>query len=156
MDMLIIVISIILGLFFCVVELLLIPGVAIGAVLSVVCSGYAVYTSFNNYGLVGGVVVTLIILALTTLSVIFSLRAKTWDRFSLKSKISSASTAAPQSSVAIGDRGVATSRLSPMGKVEIAGESYEAKSRSVYIDANREVEVVGFENFSVVVKELDK
>lgn len=51
-------------------------------------------------------------------------------------------------------RGVTLSRLSPMGKVEIGGRTYEAKSQGAYVDQQRDVEVVGFENFSVIVKTI--
>lgn len=54
----------------------------------------------------------------------------------------------------VGDRGVTLSRLSPMGKVEIGGRTYEAKSQGAYVDQQRDVEVVGFENFSVIVKTI--
>ncbi len=155
MDMLVVAVLVLLGLFFCVVELLLLPGVTLGAILSVACSGYAIYTSFGSFGLLGGVIVVVIVALLNTLSIIFSLRAKTWERFSLKSKIDSSSTSQPQDRVAVGEVGVAVSRLSPMGRVDIAGESYEAKSSSSYIDAHSRVEVVGFENFSVVVKKIE-
>ena len=50
------------------------------------------------------------------------------------------------------DRGMTLSRLSPMGTVEVGGKVYEAKSLTAYVDPRREVEVVGFENFSVIVK----
>lgn len=152
MNILVISILILLGLIFCVVELLILPGITLGGILSVACYIGAIYVGFANIGVVGGVVVIVVSTLLTLLSIIFSLRAKTWDRFSLKSKIDSASSASPASTLAVGDSGVAISRLSPMGKVEINGESYEAKSSDVYIDAKSNIEVVGFENFSVVVK----
>ena len=47
------------------------------------------------------------------------------------------------------------SRLSPMGKVNIAGKIYEAKSVDAYVDQRSDVEVVGFENFTVIVKKVD-
>ena len=42
-----------------------------------------------------------------------------------------------------------------MVKISINGKIYEAKSVDVYIDQKQSVEVVGFENFSVIVKRLD-
>jgi membrane protein implicated in regulation of membrane protease activity len=36
--------------------------------------------------------------------------------------------------------------------IEVGGKVYEAKSLTAYVDPRREVEVVGFENFSVIVK----
>ena len=43
-----------------------------------------------------------------------------------------------------------------MGKIEVGGKIYEAKSLDAYVDPRREVEVVGFENFSVIVKTTKK
>ena len=39
-----------------------------------------------------------------------------------------------------------------MGKVLINGKEYEAKSVDSYIDQRQEVTVVGFENFTVIVR----
>ena len=44
----------------------------------------------------------------------------------------------------------------PGGKVMLNGKTYEAKSIDVYIDPHREVEVIGFDNFTVVVKPLSR
>ncbi|MFI3333075.1 MAG: NfeD family protein [Rikenellaceae bacterium] len=156
MDIFLISLLVLLGIFFCLVELLILPGITLGGILSIGCYGGAIYMAFNNLSLGGAIVVTVIIALLSLLAIIISLRAKTWDRFSLKSKIDSASSLSPQSRVAVGDSGVATSRLSPMGRVEIEGQSYEAKSHSSYIDAKTRVEVVGFDNFSVIVKPIDQ
>ena len=41
-----------------------------------------------------------------------------------------------------------------MGKVEIDGKLYEAKSGGEYINQRTEVEVIGFENFTVIVKKI--
>ncbi|MFI3280422.1 MAG: NfeD family protein [Rikenellaceae bacterium] len=154
MDILVILLLIVLGLLFCVVELLIIPGVTLGGILSVGCYGGAIYMAFGKLGAVGGIIVVVTIIILSLIAITYSLRSKTWDRFSLKSKIDSASAESPESQLKIGERGVAISRLSPMGKILICGRNYEAKSSDVYIDAKAEIEVVGFENFSVVVKEV--
>lgn len=151
-----IVLLIVFGILFLVAELVLLPGVSIGAVLSLVCYGSAIYMAFRDYGPVVGVAVILIIIVLSVIATVVSLRAKTWQRFSLRQKINSSSMDAPAEKLRIGDRGVTISRLSPMGKVEIGGRIYEAKSMDAYVDPRREVEVVGFENFSVIVKTINK
>ena len=61
----------------------------------------------------------------------------------------------PADELKAGDRGTTVSRLSPMGKVNIGGKVYEAKSTDVYIDQRKEVEVVGFDNFTVIVKRAE-
>ena len=153
MTMFYIVLLIVLGLLFLVAELVLLPGVSIGAILALVCYGSAIYLAFRDYGTVVGGVVILAILLLSLVATIISLRAKTWQRFSLKQRVDSSSMpATPDQELQVGDRGMTLSRLSPMGTVEVGGKVYEAKSLTAYVDPRREVEVVGFENFSVIVK----
>lgn len=143
-----------LGLFFLVVELIFLPGVTLGTVLSVVSYGAAIYLGFARFGVTGGVVTIIVVLILSLVATIISLRAKTWQRLALKDKIESQSSENPASVVEVGAKGVAVSRLSPMGKVKIAGKEYEAKSDGTYIDQRSEIEVVGFENFAIIVRKI--
>ena len=154
MEIFYIVLLVFFGLLFLVAELVLLPGVSIGALLALVCYGSSVYLAFRDFGTGAGILVIVIILALSLVVTVISLRAKTWQCFSLKQEIRSSSTPLLPSEVKVGDRGVTLSRLSPMGKVEIGGRTYEAKSLGTYVDPQRDVEVVGFENFSVIVKTI--
>ena len=61
----------------------------------------------------------------------------------------------PEQELKVGDRGTTLSRLAPMGKVQIEGRTYEAKSVDCFIDQQSPIEVVGFENFSVIVKKIN-
>lgn len=150
-----IVLLIVLGVLFLVLELVLLPGVSFGAVLSLVCYGSAIYMAFADYGANVGVVVLSVIFAISVLTTILSLRAKTWRRFSLNQEIDSTSMAQPSDELTIGQCGVAISRLSPTGKVEFGGKTYEARSIDVYIAQREDVEVVGFDNFTVVVRKVN-
>ncbi len=94
-------------------ELVLLPGVSIGAVLALVCYGSSVYLAFRDFGPVTGTVVILVILVLSVIATVVSLRAKTWQRFSLKQEIRSSSMPViPAEELQVGDRGVTLSRLS--------------------------------------------
>jgi membrane-bound ClpP family serine protease len=150
-----IVLLLIFAILFLMAELVLFPGVSVAALLSVVCYGSAIYMGFDHSTTVGVVIVVVAILS-AVVTTILSLRAKTWQRFALKQEIESKSTEAPEMVLQVGDRGVTLSRLSPMGKVEIEGKVYEAKSVDAYVDQRSEVEVVGFENFTVRVKCVEK
>jgi len=144
-----------LGILFLVAELVLLPGLSIGGLLSLVCYGSALYVAFADYGAGVGLLTLAAILLLSLAAVVLSLRAKTWQRFSLDQKINSSSSPLPaQQEIRIGDRGITVSRLSPMGRVEIKGKSFEAKSADAYVDPKREIEVVGFENSNVIVKPI--
>lgn len=144
---------ILFGVLFLVAELVLLPGVSVGAVLSLVCYGSSIYLAYRDHGPLVGTLVVVAILLLSVIAVIVSLRAKTWQRFSLHQEIrSSSQPVLPSEVLRVGDRGTTLSRLSPMGKVEIGGQTFEAKSQGPYVDQQQSVEVVGFENFSVVVR----
>ena len=148
-------ILIVFGVLFLVAELVFLPGVSVGAVLSVVCYGSAIYFAFSHYDSWVGALVILLVVALSLAATVVSLRAKTWQRLSLRQEIGSSSTPRPDEELRVGDRGTTLSRLSPMGKVEIGGRIYEAKSLGAYVDPRTAVEVAGFENFSVIVKTID-
>ena len=149
------VLLVLLGLLFLLVELVLLPGVSVGALLTLVCYGSALYLAFSNFGTTAGLIVLAVILLLSLVAIIFSLRAKTWRRLSLNEEVTSSSMPSPADELKIGDQGRALSRLAPMGKVDFGGKIFEAKSLDAYIDARSTVEVVGFENFNVIVKKTE-
>ncbi len=155
MDTLYIVLLILFGMLFLLAEIVLLPGVSVGAILALACYGTAIYMVYASFGMSAAVLMGLLIMLLSALVTIFALRSKTWQRFSLKQEIDSSSMPRPEESLSVGDRGVTLSRLSPMGKVEIGGAIYEAKSLDSYVDQQRPVEVAGFENFTVIVKKLN-
>ena len=148
-----IILLVLLGLLVLLAEILVLPGVSVGAMLALVCYGSAAWMAFAWFGTTAGTVTVAAIIVASGVLTVWALRAKTWQRFSLDQKIESAGNTVPQSEdVKVGDRGVAVSRLSPMGKVAIGGRTYEAKSDGAYIDQRSEIEVVGFENANVIVR----
>lgn len=149
-----IILLVLLGVFFLVVELVFLQGVTVGVLLSLASYGSAIYLAFKNHGVMGGVTAIIIILILSLIATILSLRAKTWRRLALNDKLEGVSMKSPEHELTIGDKGVSISRLCPMGKVNFEGKVYEAKSLDAYIDQRSEVVVVGFENFTVLVKAI--
>jgi membrane-bound ClpP family serine protease len=149
-----IIILVLLGVFFLVAELIFLPGVTLGAILAAASYGAAIYSAFVRLGVIGGVVTIVAVVAVSLVAVVISLRAKTWQRLALNDKVEGTSMESPSQELNVGDKGVAVSRLSPMGTVVIDGTTYEAKSLDAYIDPRSEVEVIGVENFTVLVKKI--
>lgn len=146
---------IIIGVLLLVAELVLLPGLSVAGIGALICYGVAIYFGFSTYGTGGGLTVIGAILALSVIATALSLRARTWRRLALTQEIDGKSQPRPEDTLKIGDRGVTVTRLAPMGKVAIGGQTYEAKSSgNVYLDPKQEVEVVGFENFNVIVRSL--
>lgn len=135
--------------------MLLFPGVSIGAILAMSCYGGAIYYAFSALGTTAGIWTVVAVVILSLITVVISLRSKTWMRLSLKQEIDSTSMPNPALEVELGSVGVTVSRLAPMGKVNIGGKFYEAKSVDVFIDQQVDVKVVGFDNFTVIVKKVE-
>ncbi len=146
-----IVLLVFFGLLFLVAELVLLPGVSIGAILALVSYGGAIYIAFRDYGPLAGGIVVAVVLVLSFVATVVSLRSKTWRRFSLKQKVDSSVMPEPvQQSVRVGDTGMTV-------RAWLRWERWRSavrftKSMDSYIDPRREVEVVGFENFNIIVR----
>lgn len=135
------------------VELVLLPGTTVAGFAAMIISGFGVYLAFVRLGTNGGLITLSLLLVLSVAVIAVCLKARTWRRFALKHEIDGKSQELPQDNgVKIGDRGTAITRLAPMGKVLIDGKTFEAKSIDAYVDQRTEIEVIGFENFNVIVK----
>ncbi len=149
-----IVIIIIVGASLLVVELVLLPGFTIAGIAALACYCGASYMAYANYGVTGLLIAVGVVVVVSVAATWFSLRAKTWKRFALNQNIDGEAQSSPEHQVKIGERGVAITRLAPMGKVIIGGQTYEAKAIDAFVDQQTEVEVTGFENFNVIVKTI--
>lgn len=105
MDLLYVVLLILFGVLFLVAEIVLLPGVSVGALLALVSYGGAVYLAFRAFGTVGGIIAIAVVLLLSLVATIISLRAKTWQRFSLRQQIDSSSMPRPEEELHVGERG---------------------------------------------------
>lgn len=151
-----IIILILVAMLLLAVELVLLPGITVAGIAAIAAGGFAIYKGFDLYGTTGGLVTCGAILVLSIVTIALCLRARTWRRFTLKHNIDSTSQELPQDrNVKVGDRGTTVTRLAPMGKVLIGGETFEAKSIDKFIDQKREIVVTGFENFTIIVKLAD-
>ena len=84
----------------------------------------------------------------------FALRAKTWQRFELKTEVNS-KMGTESEGVHVGDRGVAYTRLAPMGTGRFGALSCEVKSfDNTMVAAGTPVEVVAIEENKPLVKPL--
>ncbi|MCD8072574.1 MAG: NfeD family protein [Alistipes sp.] len=138
-----------------VAELVLLPGLSIAGICALISFLGAVYIAFTNYGPTGGAITIAVIAVLSIIATFFSLRAKTWRRLALGEEVQGTSQPLPQETVAEGAIGKTITRLAPLGNIDIDGEKYEARSvGDLYVNPNTEIEVVGFENFTVLVKVL--
>lgn len=134
------------------IEIFIIPGVGIagiiGALLMVVALflAYEIGTSFGHYTLASTILVSIGLLALT-------FRANTWERISLKSNIN-AHVESNAEGLSVGDKGLAVSRINPMGKAFINERYVEVSSKGDYIDAQSPIEIITIDKNKIIVKQV--
>ncbi|MEG0725745.1 MAG: NfeD family protein [Mucinivorans sp.] len=135
-------------------ELVLLPGITLAAVGSFCALAGASIWAFADYDTTfGWWILCSSIIGVGLITAIF-LRPKTWKKYSLHTEIRESIGVALNERYKIGDRATALTRLAPMGNVLIDGATVEAKTRGGYLDAGSEVEIIGFENQSLVVSAI--
>ncbi|HIW09966.1 MAG TPA: NfeD family protein [Candidatus Rikenella faecigallinarum] len=144
---------ILLGLLLFLAELVLLPGITVAAVGAFCCLVGAVTWAFVGGGMVMGFIVLAVVVVMLVLLTILFLRPRTWNRFALKTNIESqVQPVEIEKQVEVGVQGITLTRLAPMGKVQIDGQIFEAKSLDSYIDPRQEVIVIGYDNATLVVR----
>ncbi len=85
--MTVVIVLIVLGILLFVIEFLLVPGITIAGIGGLVLTVFGVYKAFNDFGSSIGVWVLIGTLMISVFVIAMSLRARTWNRLMLKTKI---------------------------------------------------------------------
>ena len=142
---------ILLGLVLMFAEIMLIPGLGLAGILGVLSMGASCFWAFKEYDQTAGFIVLGINVVLLVLLLILSLRGKTWKKASLETNIT-AKANVPEVEVQVGDKGVAATRLAPMGNVRFGAHLLEVTAQEGIIPSGTQVEVVIIDNQKVFVK----
>jgi membrane-bound ClpP family serine protease len=143
---------IIIGLLFLALEILVIPGVGVAGVIGFILVAVGVWQAYAWHGMLAGHLVLGGTLALTVLTLVLSLRGKTWRRLALSASIDSKVNVIDEEKVKPGDTGRTVSRLAPMGKALINDEFYEVSTNGDFIDQQTEITVLKVEYSKIIVK----
>lgn len=135
-------------------EFLVVPGVTIAGIGGLLFMGGAVYLAFDSFDDATGLIVLGTVLLIIIVSLILALRAKTWKKISLHSELDSKVSEVRESGLSIGDKGVALTRLNPMGSVLIDEQKIEGHSQGPLIKEKTAIEIIKIAHTYVVVKPL--
>ena len=149
----VIVVLILIGLLFIILEILVIPGVAIFGILGVIIILIGVWQSYITSGTTAGHIVLASSILLSIVTLVLSLRSKTWKRMMLNSKIEGKTNVIDENKIKAGDTGKTTSRLSPAGKAMINGDYYEVHTQSEFVDPGTEIEIIKIDFNKIYVKQ---
>ena len=147
-----IIVLVIIGLIFLILEILIIPGGIVG-IIGALMMVLGVWGGYHYHGILFGNLILLGVLLINALAIYFSLKSKTWDRLMLKKNIEGRSGVNQNvaDELLIGNVGKTLSRLMPMGKAEFNNKSYEVTAFEGSIDANEEIVIVLIKDSKIFV-----
>lgn len=154
MGILFIVALVISALLLLLVELFVIPGSSLAAILSAVCLAWAVAYAFINIGSMAGIITLIIALILGFCVLSVFMRSKTLDKVALKEDISATVDRSAAEQIRVGDKGVAITRLALIGNADINGHVVEVRSASGFLNEKTPVEVIRISDNEIVVQEI--
>ncbi len=149
---LVIAILIVIGLAFLVLEILVIPGTGIAGFIGFILLAIGIWQAYAVYGPTAGHLTVGGSIVLTLVTLIFSLRAKTWRRIMLDSKIDSKVNLVDADLIKVGDTGKSISRLVPAGKALFNGVFFEVRTTGEFLDPDTDIEVEKIEANKIFVK----
>jgi membrane-bound ClpP family serine protease len=147
-----IIIFLIAGLLFMLLEILVVPGVTVFGILGFVAIGVSVWQAYASHGTPEGHYFLLSAILFTILLLALALKSKTWNRVMLGSEVNSRVNTIELDKVRAGDEGTTVSRLAPVGKAIINGEFYEVDSRGEYIEPQTKIVVISVDHSKIIVK----
>lgn len=154
MEITFVIILILVGILFFLVELFLIPGISIAGIIGGISTAIAVWYAYTNISTVAGNLTLLGGILSTGIAIWLFVKSKTLEKMSLQTNIIGNTTSIPQE-IQIGDTGETLSRLAPMGKVIIRGITIEAKTNDQFIDQNQAIIVKQIYKTNILVEAYD-
>ena len=135
----------------------MLPG-AIAGIIGGVALALGSGLAFSEYGPTVGSVATLaallLLAAMLYAELIWLPRTKVGRAMVVEATVDSQSQPPPATSEVIGQRATALTTLAPSGFVSVDGKRYEAFCRSGHAVRGTELQVVGLDNFRIIVSEI--
>ncbi|NDP22093.1 MAG: hypothetical protein GZ091_13575 [Paludibacter sp.] len=154
MEITIVIVLLFIGIILFLVELFLIPGISIAGIAGTIFMGGAVYYAYANMSSTAGHITLFGSFILLAVVITIFLKSNALDRMALKTNITGKNDPLEKIIINVGDTGIASSRLAPMGKVKINGNIVEAKTNGEFIDQGTEVRVMKVFNTNILVERI--
>lgn len=154
MGILFIIALVISALLLLLVELFVIPGSSLAAILSAICLTWAVAYAFINISALAGIITLIIALILGSCVLITFMRSKTLDKVALTEEVSSTVDRLVAAQVQVGDKGYAVTRLALIGNAEINGHVVEVRSADGFLNEKTPVVVTCVTDNEIIVQKI--
>ncbi|MBK6963613.1 MAG: hypothetical protein IPH20_06585 [Bacteroidales bacterium] len=152
MSLTLIIILIIAGLLFVLLEVLVIPGTTVVGIAGFALIVFAVWEGYHVFGSPTGHFIMAGTVFLTILAVVLAFKSNTWNKLMLKTEISGKVNEIDTEKIHEGDVGKAVSRITPAGKAVFNNEFFEVHTNGDFIDQEMEVVVTQIVDNKIFVK----
>lgn len=149
-----IIILILVGFLFLLLEILVLPGTNVAGILGFVLIGIGVYFAFK-ISTTAGVITLIASLVCSVVFLVIVLKSNTWRRLTLKAEINGKVNVIDKNLVKAGDSGKTVSRLAPAGKALINNDYYEVHTMGEFLDPDLDITVIKVD-FNMIYVKLKK
>ncbi len=152
MDWFIVISLITLGWILLFIEIFIIPGITVLAVIGIVLMLSGIYFSFSHFGETTGWITSAVTFIVSAGSLLLAMRSGFWKKLSLHETVDSRMNEEDIMKVKPGDTVIAVSRIAPGGKAQAGDDIVEVHSVSGYIEEGSTLEVVKISMNKIFVK----
>lgn len=146
---------ILLGTFLIVAEVVFVPGTTIVGILGFIFAVYGVYLGYDYFGSSTGTLILLGGLILNVIVLIIAFKGRSWERFSLKNKMTGKFNDDFKLDLKEGDKGTTISSCKPVGKALFDDNEIEVRSDGGFIKENVEIEIHRIEASKIFVQPVN-
>lgn len=136
------------------VEFLIIPGISFAGIGGFLAIAGGVFCGYYFHGAAIGSLNLLVSSLFMTLMFYLAFKYKTWQKMSLNTVIDGKVGILEENIVQIGDEGLTTSKLSPIGNAMINDRVYEVRSEGNYIDSNKRIRIKHIDGNKIFVETI--
>jgi membrane-bound ClpP family serine protease len=154
MEIAIVIVLLLVAVSLLLVEMFLIPGLSIAGIGGLLFLGGAVYYAYSSIGPEAGHLTLLGSFVMMTIAIIIFIRSKALERMSLKTEIDGKNDPMQGMELQVGDVGITSSRLAPMGKIRVNGHVVEARAIDDFIDQDVSVVIIKVQSTNVLVERI--
>jgi membrane-bound ClpP family serine protease len=156
MDITLVIVFMLLGIIFFLLEIFFLPGISVGGVAGVLFVAASIWYAFSHLGATAGMITIGGGVVAMGIAIWAFLRSRALEKMALQTELDGKVDVLKGIALSVGDKGITVSRLAPIGKVRFGIEVVEAKSEDGFIDQAVEVEIVEVSTFGVLVRALEQ
>lgn len=154
-DWISIILLVLVGLILIYLELIFVPGTTFVGIIGLIMTGVGIYIAFEKHGDSVGYMIMGGSFVVSVLGLVYSFKAKTWDRFALKQENRSHVNQNYTDGLEVEMTGTAISDLKPIGKAEFKDKAYEVTSHGHLIESGEEVRIVRIDRNKIIVDTIN-